>query len=51
MKIKYQIPKRLFVPSWEQPIRIPEKVPIEHAEPKVAFAGQKLTWCLKEYKK
>jgi len=35
-----------FVPAWARPIRVPERVPLLHAEPPCALAGQKGTWTL-----
>jgi len=35
------------IPRWERPIRIPERVSLEHSEPTVAFAGEKATWQLR----
>ena len=34
----------VHIPPWERPIRIPEIVPLEHANPEVAIAGAKSTW-------
>jgi len=35
-----------FMPKWTRPIRIPESVPIQHADPRFALAGEKGTWRL-----
>jgi len=34
------------MPLWQRPIRIPERIAIEHSEPPVALAGEKSTWRL-----
>ena len=36
----------VFIPSWERPIRIPERIPLCHANPEVAFAGRRGEWRL-----
>lgn len=34
------------LPRWDRPIRIPERVQVEHADPEFALAGEKSTWRL-----
>jgi len=34
------------LPAWERPIRIPGRIPIRHADPPFALAGQCATWTL-----
>ena len=34
----------LWLPDWERPIRIPERIAICHAEPAFAIAGEQSTW-------
>lgn len=33
-----------FMPPWTRPLRMPEAIPVSHAEPPYAFAGQVATW-------
>jgi len=39
-------PGMTHLPAWERPIRLPDDVPLTHAEPPVALDGEKGTWCL-----
>ncbi len=37
-------PSTIAMPPWRRPIRIPERIPLTHAEPPVAIAGGSSTW-------
>ncbi|MFW6107996.1 MAG: DUF3604 domain-containing protein [bacterium] len=38
--------ERRSVPHWTRPVRIPDDIPLEHAEPETAIAGERSTWRL-----
>ncbi|MCM8788420.1 MAG: hypothetical protein NC907_01380 [Candidatus Omnitrophica bacterium] len=39
--------KKIFIPNFERPIRIPSRIKIKAAQPEIAIAGEKITLRLK----